>query len=278
MPELDQRPKVTVEDLLRLKRSERPAAEFWTGFERELRQKQLTALLEKRPWWQGLPRFLARRAYLPVGATAILAFTLVSVKYYAPGQLAQVEAAPVGSRVAVDREVALPVNPVSSALVNRDVSAPASPGESALVASAVPASSPASSEAVELMPLLVAPREAETPSARLLAANLTRLEQPEADFSRAVLSSRLSAPVRDQMVATATEELASVPTNAPRRNRLLARYDGRQLNPEPAPPAVVRERLARRLGDTESTDRSSRLARDIDTFSSPMPQIVALRF
>ena len=71
MPELDQRPKVTIEDLLRLKRAERPAAEFWTNFVRELRQKQLTALLEKRPWWQELPQILARRAYLPVGATAI---------------------------------------------------------------------------------------------------------------------------------------------------------------------------------------------------------------
>jgi len=94
MSELEQRPPVTVEDLLRLKRAERPAAEFWTNFERELRQKQLTALLEKRPWWQELPQILARRAYLPIGATAILAFTLVSVKFSAPGQLAQ---APVPS-------------------------------------------------------------------------------------------------------------------------------------------------------------------------------------
>ncbi len=277
MPELDQRPKVTVEDLLRLKRAERPAPEFWSNFERELRQKQLTALLEKRPWWQEIPQFLARRAYLPVGATAILAFTLVSVKYYAPAQLAQVENPPAGSPVTVDREVTASITPVSSPLVNRSESAESATAET-IVASATAVSSQVSTEVVELMPLLVAPRAEETPSARLLAANLTRLEQPDADFGHNVLNARLSAPAREQAAASAAEELASVPTNSTRRNRLLAQYGGRQLNPEPAPPAVVRERLARRLGDTESSDRSTRLARDIDTFSTPMPQIVALRF
>ena len=128
------------------------------------------------------------------------------------------------------------------------------------------------------MPLLVAPREAEKPSARLLATNLTRLEQPDADFVQAALSNRLSSPTRDRVAAPATEELASVPTTSARRNRLLARYDGRQLNPEPTPPAVVRERLARRLGEPESDRTSTRMAREIDSFGSPLPQIVALRF
>lgn len=276
MPELDQRPKVTVEDLLRLKRAERPAPEFWGNFERELRQKQLTALLEKRPWWQEIPQFLARRAYLPVGATAILAFTLVSVKYYAPAQLAQVETPPAGSPVAMDHGASSSVAPVSSPLVNRSESVE-SATETTVVASTASVAPEASTEVVELMPLLVAPRMEETPSARLLAANLTRLEQADADFGHNVLNARLSAPVREQAVAPVSEELASVPTNST-RSRLLAQYGGRQLNPEPAPPAVVRERLARRLGDTETSDRSNRLARDIDTFSTPMPQIVALRF
>lgn len=276
MPELDQRPKVTVEDLLRLKRAERPAPEFWSNFERELRQKQLTALLEKRPWWQEIPQFLARRAYLPVGATAILAFTLVSVKYYAPAQLAQVENPPAGSPVTVDREVTASIAPVSSPLVNRSDSVE-SATEATAVASTASITSQASTEVVELMPLLVAPRADETPSARLLAANLTRLEQSDADFGHNVLNARLSAPARELAVAPVTQELASVPTNST-RNRLLAQYGGRQLNPEPAPPAAVRERLARRLGYTETSDRGNRLAREIDTFSTPMPQIVALRF
>lgn len=274
MPQPDQRPKVTIEDLLRLKRAERPAAEFWTSFERELRQKQLTALLEKRPWWQVLPRIITRRVYLPVGATAILAFTLVSVKYYAPAQLAQVAAPAANSPVATDRTAAATIAPVSSPLVNRSESAPAETS----VAAAEPSMAEVSPDAIELMPLAVASREAEKPSARLLATNLTGLAETEAGFGQDVLGNRLSAPVGLQPAAVATGELASVPNNSTRRSRLLARYEGRQLNPEPAPPAVVRERLARRLGETENTDRGGRLARDLDSFGTPMPQIVALRF
>lgn len=274
MSQSDQHPKVTVEDLLRLKRAERPAAEFWTHFERELRQKQLTALLEKRPWWRELPQILARRAYLPVGVTAILAFTLVSVKYYAPARLAQVAAPTTNSPASPEREVLTPTALASSPLVNRSESAPV---ETALVATE-PAAPESSSEAVELMPLLVGPPVTEKPSARLLAANLTGLAENEAGFGQDILNHRLSAPARVQAAALAAEELASVPVNSTRRNRLLARYDGRRLSPEPAPPAVVRERLARRLGDVGNTDRDSRLARDIDSFGTPLPQIVAFRF
>ncbi len=76
------KPKVTLEDLLRLKREERPAPEFWSRFDRELRAKQLAALVEKRPWWQGLPAWALnwRRFHLPLGATAVLAVTLVSLR------------------------------------------------------------------------------------------------------------------------------------------------------------------------------------------------------
>ena len=36
--------KVSLEDLLRLKREERPTSEYWSQFDRELRAKQLAAL------------------------------------------------------------------------------------------------------------------------------------------------------------------------------------------------------------------------------------------
>jgi hypothetical protein len=268
---MDQRPKVTVEDLLHLKRAERPTAEFWNDFERELRQKQLAALLEKRPWWRELPQLLVRRAYLPVGATAILAFTLVSVKYYAPSQSESVMVPVAGSPAAADREVAVPTAPVSSPLFNRSETV-------AAMESGPLADSPVAAEpTAEVMPRLMGSLEIEKPSARLLADNYNGLAATEADFGKEVLSNRLSPLVR---VATAasSEELASVPNPTSRRNRLLAQYDGRQLNPEPAPPAVVRERLARRLGNAESADRGSRFSRELDAFGTPMPQIVAFRF
>jgi len=75
---------VVLEDLLRLKRAERPSAEFWAQFDHELRAKQLAALVEKRPWWSALPRALAgiSRYHLPLGATAVLALTIVSVREF----------------------------------------------------------------------------------------------------------------------------------------------------------------------------------------------------
>lgn len=271
MAEMNQRPKVTVEDLLRLKRAERPAPEFWSQFERELRQKQLTALLEKRPWWQELPRLLVRRAYLPVGATAVIAFTLVSLKYYSPASIAQLPAPADSTPASVAPEVMLAAAPASSPLVNRTESVAPIATEVAAV-DVTPSDSTAG--VVELMPLLVAPREPERPSARLLADNLSRIDQSEADFTAALrTASRVASAV-----PAAAEELASVPANASRRNRLLAQYEGRQFSPEPAPPEVVRERLTRRLGEPETSERSSRMVRDVDSFARPMPQIVALRF
>lgn len=260
MPNSDQRPKISVEDLLRLKRAERPAPEFWTNFESELRQKQLTALLDKRPWWQEMPQFLARRAYLPIGAAAILAFTLVSVKFYAPAQIAQagVLAAGPASHETAAPAPALVSASVSSPLVNRREPAVSAVNDRTAVA-AIAAESPPSIDTIELMPRLLAPREVETPSARSIAANLAVLEQSEPELVNAVMGSRLSPPARVQTAAAVVTELASVPTNASKRNRLFAQYNDRQLSPEPTAPDIVRERLARRLGDNEIADRLSRI-------------------
>ncbi len=76
--------KVTVEDLLRLKRAERPPAEFWAKFESDLRAKQLAAIVDKHPWWHVMPRAFAgvARLHLPVGATAIMAITVFTIGGY----------------------------------------------------------------------------------------------------------------------------------------------------------------------------------------------------
>jgi len=78
------KPQVILEDLLRLKRSERPDTEFWHQFEREMRVKQLAAIVEPRPWWAPFIRMGSRMAryQLPVGATAILALTFITVREY----------------------------------------------------------------------------------------------------------------------------------------------------------------------------------------------------
>lgn len=263
MPDSPQRSKVSLEDLLRLKRAERPAPEFWNNFERELRQKQLAALLEKRPWWQEVPHLLVRRSYLPIGATAILAFSLVTIKYYMPVQLTQAEVppagfAPTGYLPGTPSAVAV-TPPVSSPLVNRnDQAAPRLDDRTPVTA--MVAEMPAVTARAEVqMPVMVPPPAEETPSARSIAANLAHLEQSEPELVNAVVGNRLSSPARVQTASLQVADLASLPTSASRRSRILAQYSDRQLGPEPTAPEIVRERLVRRLGDPEITDRISRL-------------------
>ena len=75
---------VSLEDLLRVKRAEQPPASFWSDFDRELRAKQLAAIVEPRPWWAPFIRLGARasRFQLPVGAVAILAISFVTIREY----------------------------------------------------------------------------------------------------------------------------------------------------------------------------------------------------
>lgn len=261
MSESDQRPKVTIEDLLRLKRAERPGAEFWSNFERELRQKQLSALLDKRPWWQEMPQFFARRAYLPLGATAILAFTLVSVRYSSPSPVAQLDPIPADSAPVVThgKEIALTAavsTPVSSPLINRNAST-VSRDNIPSVAAAVEPSAEAGAD--NRATTASAPVASERPSARSIAANLAHLEQADPDLMNVVLNGRLSTPVRVHPVSAPDIELASLSAGAVKRSRILANYNERQLNPEPTAPDIVRERLSRRLGDTDYADRFSRI-------------------
>ncbi|HVZ63720.1 MAG TPA: hypothetical protein VG936_03960 [Lacunisphaera sp.] len=257
----DQRPKVALEDLLRLKRTERPAPEFWATFESEMRQKQLAALLEKRTWWQGLSQLLVRHAYLPVGATAVLAFTLVSVKYYVPSQpTTVVPTSPTKSLASVNRAaVSAPVSATVASRTERSASLPAAPSpaiESTPVADDMEAMA-AGPEAAA--PVASSSTTVDSPSSRYIANNLDRLERTDPELVQSVLGSRLSAPARVQSAALMTDELTSVPTGTSRRSRLLAHYTDHLLTPEPTAPEIVRERLARRLGDSDISDRISRI-------------------
>ena len=78
MPDSNQarQDKVKLEDLLRLKRKERPNTAFWNSFDRELHQRMLQALVKKDPWYaqvvRGLTGRLARGCAMGT-ATALIA-------------------------------------------------------------------------------------------------------------------------------------------------------------------------------------------------------------
>jgi len=259
MPDSPQRRKVSVEDLLHLKRAERPGPEFWANFEHELRQKQLTALMRKRSWWQEVPQLFARRAYLPLGATAILTFTLISIKYSTPLHVVQIQASPSVAAPAVRVEGEMQASPaaaltVSSPLLNHNDQATQRMDDRApVVANLLPIA------LVNVEQPAAASNLGESPSARTIAANLAHLEQSEPELMSAVLGNRLSASSRVQTVSAPTQELASLSTSASKRNRILASYNDRLLNPEPTAPDIVRERLSRRLGDADYVERFSRI-------------------
>ena len=256
MPENPHRSPLTLEDLLRLKRAERPSPEFWNRFEIELRQKQLAALIERRPWWQTLPQLLARpRMFMPIGASAVLMFTLVSVKYFTPGDVAQL---PTKNPEPVVASGQIASSFVSTAELEQSVAiiAPMPVAVSTLnpaVVAVEPLSEHLPEHAAELTPWS-ATRPLQSPSAKLFAANTPLPETTDARLTQS-LTNR-SVPVaygRTQRSGGAVAELASVSALSSKRTRLLAQFNERQFSPEPQAPASVRERLTRRLANTDTS-------------------------
>lgn len=125
-----QRPRVSLEQLIQLKRSERPPAEFWDGFDQELHRRQLAALVTVEPWYQRAARVLAAaaRRIAPVGvgaaAVAFAAVVLVRVgpaNHATPGPDASAATAEADAKI-----VLLPEESIS-------VSAPSTPRSSPIV-------------------------------------------------------------------------------------------------------------------------------------------------
>ena len=270
MPSSDHRPKVTLEDLLRLKRAERPAPEFWTSFERELRQKQLAALVRQQPWWHRLPRRLLQPATcVPVGVTAILALTFVSLRYSAPVATTRLEAPP--SPVAASEGVArmepavAPATGTAVHVVTAIQEEPASVrfNDRVSVAQAAPTPDRALADVTGLVPWSVAESTvtADSPSARFIAANLERLEQTEPELLNGLLTGvRPVVRPRTQRPSNHAIDLGNVASNMARRTRIIPLdLPTRTYAREPVAPELVRERNARRLAEVDLSDQIRRL-------------------
>jgi hypothetical protein len=119
-PRLPDRPKVTLEQLLKLKRTERPDSAFWEEFDRELHRRQLASVVTTPTWRVRFARSLlvgVRRA-VPIGAaaTAAVAGFMVLQRPTDTATSAPVETAAVATPVAapVVAEVApSPLIPIS---------------------------------------------------------------------------------------------------------------------------------------------------------------------
>lgn len=71
--------EVKIEDLLRLKRAERPGKVFWNTFDRELHQRMLQTLVKKDPWYVQVLRGVSGRIAQTAAVGAAAAFLALMV-------------------------------------------------------------------------------------------------------------------------------------------------------------------------------------------------------
>lgn len=271
----DPKRPVSLEDLLRLKRVERPPAEFWNDFDRQLRAKQLAALVEKRPWWHGLQRSFLRvgRYHVGFGTAAVVAFVFLSNRdrlFPASAPVGDAVAARRTAMPAVDAQVASAmreVQPLPMAAVAEQAEAdepvtsstqPASVGRGVLVAElpqslgAVSPVAAISGAAIDRTP------EPSTPSARFIAANFAAAQADEpASGTLLAGSSGFEArvlPARAALVVDPIQHMA--PPGEPRRaTRFLTAMVSTSMDE-----ASVRtsERMASRISQDELYDQVRR--------------------
>ncbi|MDE0767567.1 MAG: hypothetical protein OSB19_04190 [Opitutaceae bacterium] len=88
-PEAEER----LSQLLRMKRQERPDADFWNKFDEELRSKQLSALVRTQSWYERLGKtslVIARRSTTATATVSVFALGIFAVsksEYFANNDL-----------------------------------------------------------------------------------------------------------------------------------------------------------------------------------------------
>jgi len=242
---------IMIEDLLRLKRAERPPAEFWTQFETELRAKQLAALVEKRPWWRtlALPQMFSsvRRYQLPLGATAVLAVTLLAVRDYRTGRTEMTEHSSAGLTAVAGAVTTAPAMIADEATSESTAAAvELSSSQNAPVVANAELAAPEGLSRVIGGAEVAAAAEL-TPSARMIAENLATVQSLAAS-GRSLLQPAGGFEARAMPARSATvEPLAQMTTPADaRRAKLLSAMATSYANENPS---RATERVARRLSD-----------------------------
>ncbi|HTB81555.1 MAG TPA: hypothetical protein VK717_11790 [Opitutaceae bacterium] len=254
--------KIALEDLLRLKRAERPPAEFWAQFDRELHAKQLAALLEKKPWWISAIRRVARFSCLPLGAGAALALAFVTVREYSlppvAGAARPVESPAVQPRVLIAAAASLPQSPAAQTLKARSMPSSAAVSAVAVAPVAVPAASttPEISSTISWLADALQANGTTISSARSFVANFATVRMADP-----VLTAGL-ASVGNSRARPAADPLTQVSSPGEIRHaRLLAALTDTRLSNivEPASVARTHERIVNRLANEGLADDISRL-------------------
>jgi hypothetical protein len=267
-----QRPTVTLEQLIRLKRAEQPPAEFWLDFDRAMRAKQLAAIVEPRPWWAPFIRLGTRvaRYQLPVGATAVLALTFFTVNQYRLPQGEPVYVSALAQSIHDTATVGLnEAGSGAETLVNEQIGS----AERVAVANSVtvterPTAAPElqSIESAQMISMLGGSRasmfaaNADSPSARSIAANLAQVKASEPELAR--LIDRAAGFDATNLVSRTApvDPLTQMhsPADSNRVRRLLANYTSAPVSAEEAAAQRNAGRVGRGLSDERLYERVSR--------------------
>jgi hypothetical protein len=259
--------KITVEDLIRLKKAERPPVEFWARFESEIRAKQLSAIVSKRPWWDGISRVYAvvNRHHLPFGAAAALALTFAGVRYIG-GHPEPIET----PRLLTVQPMAAHIVPVRAAQV---VETPARPQEEVELASreVSPVREAVVAEVARAPAAKSTEFESRPPFADGIAITLADFREPATSYgSQSVFGTdRDFEPSAASSRPALSEPLARMDPSAERRARLLA----------PALPAYASANQRTVAGDwmKERSSSDDRMYESMDQQSSDR-MMVGFRF
>lgn len=261
-------PQVTLEQLLRVKRAERPQPEFWQQFEREMRVKQLAAIVEPRPWWASFIRIGARvaRYQVPVGATAILTLTLLTVREYQAPESIDAEYSPT----TVERKVDTMPGPAVAVQTASPTSESIENDTSSVAVNTVPRSVQQAAQAVTVekaasaVPMLgsAEPEENLSPAARMIAANLETVKSSSPELAQLMERvSGMDALISPRAKTEVIDPLARVKvSNENRRSsRLLASaLPAANYVTDEAPSVVSSNRLSRSLSEERLYDSVSR--------------------
>lgn len=261
-------PQVTVEQLLRLKRTERPVPEFWQQFDRAMRVKQLAAIVEPRPWWAPFIRIGTKvaRYQMPVGATAILALTFVTVREY---QLPEPDVTyrPPVAEMKIDTmpgpavTASLPDQPEMTNLAQSDAVEPAAPASAQNTQSFASAGGMPPAQASTFRQETV--RNEDSPAARAIAANLAAVKASAPELVQMIervpgMEDFINPPARSTPVV---DPLARVqaPSESRRTARLLASaLPSAQFASAGVNDTVSTDRFERRFNEDRLYDNISR--------------------
>jgi hypothetical protein len=253
--------KVTLEDLLRLKRAERPPAEFWSQFDRELQAKQLAALVGKKRWWHSAARTVTRFSYLPLGAAAALAFALLAEhQYFSP--VAEITVPNKLHAPAAKIAPAPTVRPAAVAVLLQPAAmAPQEKTHSTAVASVPPANHPAAPVDIHEFPTAItwlADTRQATDTAPLSEHSMS-VSFADEHFANPRLASNLESTGEIKSRRT-TDPLTQVssPTEMQHARLLAALTDVRLVNAVD-PVTRMHQRLATSMGDDGLADDATRL-------------------